>query len=347
MDKKTILNFFLLIGKVIFPVFKVVVKLAKTAKVVKVTLIGGSFAAYAYMFSWKFALLILCFLFVHEYGHIWAMKRCGLKTKGIYFIPFLGAAAVTNEQFKSYKDEVYIALMGPVWGIVLALLSWSLYGITENTLFVGASIWMFLITLFNLLPIMPLDGGRVVRSIAMSLSSWGGVAVFIIGMAILLLLSKIIGAGLIVFFIIVGGLETFGEMIGRSVKKRDLRKKIEICITSDANLERLYIYFKEHLVIGDSNAVIHFEGAFFEYKMNQLPDEDMKKLFRIFTLRYSAERDLENLKNNPGGRSPMPAYDVLVSALSLVAVAGISLVLMYSFKHIPGADMALEVLSGK
>jgi putative peptide zinc metalloprotease protein len=114
--RKNFINFLILIGKLLAPVGKVLIKLLKAAKVVKVALISGSFVAYAYMFSWKFTLLILAFLFVHESGHIWAMKRRGMKTKGIYFIPFLGAAAVTDQSFKSYKDEVFYSSYGAVMG---------------------------------------------------------------------------------------------------------------------------------------------------------------------------------------------------------------------------------------
>ena len=58
-------------------------KLFKSAKVVKVLFAAGSLAAYSWLFSLQFAIaLILCLVF-HEYGHIRAMKRFGLKTKGI------------------------------------------------------------------------------------------------------------------------------------------------------------------------------------------------------------------------------------------------------------------------
>lgn len=73
-----------------------VAKLAKGAKITKIVLVGASFTSYAYMFTWKFALMIIVMLFVHESGHIWAMKRYGVKTKGIYLIPFVGGAAVAE-----------------------------------------------------------------------------------------------------------------------------------------------------------------------------------------------------------------------------------------------------------
>ena len=63
-------------------------KLFKSAKVVKAALAGASVAGYAWLFSIEFALMLIACLVVHEYGHVRAMKYFGIKTKGIYLIPF-------------------------------------------------------------------------------------------------------------------------------------------------------------------------------------------------------------------------------------------------------------------
>jgi Zn-dependent protease len=65
-------------------------KLFKSAKVIKVLFAAGSLAAYSWLFSIEFAIALICCLVFHEYGHIKAMKYFGLKTKGIYLIPFVG-----------------------------------------------------------------------------------------------------------------------------------------------------------------------------------------------------------------------------------------------------------------
>ena len=74
--------------------------LLKIGKLSKLSWIG-SLGVYAVIFNWKFALMLIGSLFVHEYGHVWAMKREGMAVKGMYFIPFLGAAAVGAGQFPS------------------------------------------------------------------------------------------------------------------------------------------------------------------------------------------------------------------------------------------------------
>jgi len=87
--------------------------LAKTVKFGQAALFGISAAAYSLLFSWQFAVLILVSLFIHEGGHIWAMRQCGMRTRGIYFIPFLGGVALADESFPSRGAEVFVAIMGP------------------------------------------------------------------------------------------------------------------------------------------------------------------------------------------------------------------------------------------
>lgn len=139
-----------------------------SAKFTKIALAGTSFALYAYMFTWKFALVIMVQLFIHEYGHIWAMKRCGIKTKGIYFIPFFGGAAVASESFKTRWDEVYVAMMGPVFGFMCAVTSYALWLYTGQAFYAAAASWMAMLNVINLIPINPLDGGRVMKSLMFS-----------------------------------------------------------------------------------------------------------------------------------------------------------------------------------
>lgn len=192
-------------------ILAVLTKLAKGLKVGKVTLVGASLASYAYMFTWEFAVMIMFMLFVHESGHIWAMKRYGIKTSGIHFLPFIGAAAVADEEFPSRGAEAFIAIMGPIWGFVLALLTGFVYVANKNPLFAAAASWMAMMNLFNLLPINPLDGGRIMKSIAYSVHSRAGLIFLIVGIIASSILTYKIGFGLFAFLAFVGGLELIFE----------------------------------------------------------------------------------------------------------------------------------------
>jgi len=99
-------------------------KLLKSAKAFKAILAVGSLAAYSWLFSLPFALALIFCLVVHEYGHIRAMKYFGMKTKGIYLIPFFGGAAVSDSKLNTRWQQVVISIMGPTWGLVLSALRW-------------------------------------------------------------------------------------------------------------------------------------------------------------------------------------------------------------------------------
>lgn len=152
----------------------VVGKLAKGLKLGKVGLAGVSAASYAYLFTWQFALMLMALIFIHECGHLWAMKHYGIKTKGVYFIPFFGGVAVAEGAVPSKSAEVVIAIMGPVWGLGLTLLSGAAYYATGLPIFAAAASWMALINLFNLFPVLPLDGGRILKAVAYSVHSTFG-----------------------------------------------------------------------------------------------------------------------------------------------------------------------------
>jgi len=186
-------------------------KLLKSAKVVKAVLAGASVAGYAWLFSIEFALVIIACLVVHEYGHVKAMQYFGIKTKGIYLIPFVGGLAVSDDKINTRWQDVVISIMGPCFGLFMALACWLIYAITGTELFAGAAVLSALLNLFNLLPILPLDGGHVLKSISFSMRSWIGLSVCMAGIALGLWLSYTFGLALLVFFLFVGALEIIFE----------------------------------------------------------------------------------------------------------------------------------------
>ena len=188
-------------------IFTALGTLAKSLKLGKVGLAVTSLAAYSSILSWQFAFLIMIALFVHESGHIWAMKRSGLKTKGIYFIPLLGAAAVSDGAFPSRRSESFIALMGPIWGLAFAALTGGLYCLVQEPILAAAAGWMAAVNLFNLLPVSPLDGGRVIKSIAYSMNSAVGGCFVVLGLVVSGYLAYKFSMGLFVFLLVVGTID--------------------------------------------------------------------------------------------------------------------------------------------
>ena len=124
---------------------KILPILIKSLKLGKVGLAGATLAGYTYLFTWKFALLIMIAIGWHESGHVWAMKKLGIKTRGFYFVPFVGGAAVADESFKTYRQQVLVAIMGPIWGLLLAWACGVVYWYTNSPMWAAAAGWMAMI----------------------------------------------------------------------------------------------------------------------------------------------------------------------------------------------------------
>lgn len=186
-------------------------KLMKSAKVIKVVLAGASVAAYSWLFSWQFALALIACLVVHEYGHIRAMKYFGMKTKGIYLIPFMGGLALSDEKINTRWQDVVISIMGPTFGLLMSLAALVAYWVTGNVFFAGLATFNALLNLFNLLPILPLDGGHILKSISFSMNSVAGLVACIAGAAVGVYVSYAFGLALLGFLLLIGSAEIIFE----------------------------------------------------------------------------------------------------------------------------------------
>ncbi len=145
-------------------------------------LIGASLWSYTKLYSWQSSLLIVFMLIMHEMGHLLAMKYFGMKTRGIYLIPFIGGAAIAEGEWPSSKAQAVIALMGPAFGFVAAALCGGAYLWTGNAVFAAAASWMASLNLLNLIPVEPLDGGRFLQAVRISLGYRAKLVVFFLWM---------------------------------------------------------------------------------------------------------------------------------------------------------------------
>ena len=158
------------------------------------------------LFSWQFAFMLLLILVFHEYGHLWAMKRFGLKTKGMYLIPFVGGLAI-GDQAKTQWQEVVIAMMGPLFGLLMSLAAYGLYLLTDSDILGLIACYSAFINFFNLLPVYPLDGGHTIKAIALSCQRFWGLLMVLCLSLVGLKLAHHAGWHLISFIIILGLLD--------------------------------------------------------------------------------------------------------------------------------------------
>ncbi len=119
-----------------------------------------SLVVYTAIWNIQYAALIMVSLLVHEMGHVWALWHYGLRVRGMYFIPLLGAAVVAKDRVPTGVGFVFFALMGPALGYFLAVLAHILFVMTGNVVWVAVAGWMVILNLLNMFPISPLDGGR-------------------------------------------------------------------------------------------------------------------------------------------------------------------------------------------
>jgi Zn-dependent protease len=137
------------------------------AKFGKLLLTGGSMlvslVAYAWLFGWRYAAGFIGLLFVHEMGHYIAAKQRGLDVGAPTFIPFLGAWIEMKDLPHDAETEAYVGLGGPLVGTLGALACYfaARDGGSEMRWLLAVSYSGFFLNLFNMIPMSPLDGGRI------------------------------------------------------------------------------------------------------------------------------------------------------------------------------------------
>lgn len=125
---------------------------------------GSMFATilfYAGRNGWAFGAGFVLMLLIHELGHAVAIRAAGLRASYPVFIPGFGALIALKDQPRDPRVEAEIALAGPVAGGVAALASAALYYVSHDRLFLALASTGFMLNLFNMIPLSPLDGGRV------------------------------------------------------------------------------------------------------------------------------------------------------------------------------------------
>jgi Zn-dependent protease len=143
---------------------------------------------------------LLALIAVHESGHLLFARREGIKVSAPIFLGPLGAVIGLRQPPKDARQEAVIAIGGPVVGTAGALVAYLLAqaapaGSHLHGFLVGLAYVGFLINLFNLIPLSPLDGGRVVSA----LSRWANVAGLVIVVG---LLAASFAAGLVNPFLV-------------------------------------------------------------------------------------------------------------------------------------------------
>ncbi|HEV3229373.1 MAG TPA: site-2 protease family protein [Solirubrobacteraceae bacterium] len=160
-----------------------------------------SIAAYSLIWGWQFAIGFVILLFIHEMGHVIQLRREGIRASAPMFIPFLGAVISARSLGDNALAEAKVGLAGPILGTVGAAAMIPIYEATGNQLFLALAFIGFFLNLFNLVPLVPLDGGRAMAAMAP--------AMWFVGLAAMAAAAILFPSPIILLILLFGGMQTW------------------------------------------------------------------------------------------------------------------------------------------
>jgi Zn-dependent protease len=197
------------LGGLLVPLGALVAKgkvfLLALAKIKAVATFGTMFisiAAYALAFGWPFAVGFVLLLFIHEMGHVIQLRREGVEASAPIFIPFVGALISVKSLGEDAAAEARVGLAGPILGTAGTLVPLAIWLATGSDLWRALAYIGFFINLINLMPVLPLDGGRAMAVL--------GPMVWIAGILVAVAATAIfLGPFMLLFVLLLGGPELY------------------------------------------------------------------------------------------------------------------------------------------
>jgi Zn-dependent protease len=126
----------------------------------------ASLWVYALAFGWQFAAGFVLLLAVHEMGHVVVLRMRGIQAGLPVFLPFLGAFVSMKQAPRTAYDEAVSGIAGPVFGVAASFVTLAMGQALDSQLLRTLAFTGFFLNLFNLLPVLPLDGGRTVAALS-------------------------------------------------------------------------------------------------------------------------------------------------------------------------------------
>ena len=201
-----------------------------------------SVAAYSFVFGWSFAAGFVILLLVHEMGHVIALRREGINASAPMFIPFLGAVISARSLGENALAEARVGLAGPVLGSIGAVACIAIWHVTGNDMWRALAFTGFFLNLFNLLPVVPLDGGRAMAAMA----PW----MWFLGFAAMIPLAFVFPNPIIFLILLIAGLETYKRWQLRKAGGEQQRAYYKVRPLDRALVAAVYLSLIALLVVG-------------------------------------------------------------------------------------------------
>jgi Zn-dependent protease len=119
-----------------------------------------SMGVYFTLWGWKFAVGLVLSMYVHEMGHVAALRRLGVPVSAPMFVPGLGAYVRSPAYPTTPAQDARVGLAGPIWGMGAALACAAVFVTTQIPIWGALAESGAYLNLFNLVPVWQLDGAR-------------------------------------------------------------------------------------------------------------------------------------------------------------------------------------------
>ncbi len=168
-----------------------------------------SIVAYGWLFGFTFAIGFVLLLLLHELGHVIQLRREGIKAGAPIFIPFLGAMIAAKSLGKDAAAEARVGLAGPILGSIATLVPLAIWLATGEEFWRALAYLGFFLNLFNLIPVVPLDGGRAMAALSP--------VVWVAGLAALIVLAFLYPSPILILIVVFGAYESYRRWKSRNL----------------------------------------------------------------------------------------------------------------------------------
>jgi Zn-dependent protease len=208
-----------------------------------------SMAAYAWIWGWQFAAGFVVLLLVHEMGHVIQLRREGLTASAPMFIPFMGAVISARSLGDNALAEARVGLAGPILGSLGSAACIAVWHATGNDLWRALAFTGFFLNLFNLLPVVPLDGGRAMAAMA----PW----MWFVGFAAMIPLLFVFPNPIFLIILVFAGMETLKRWRLRKAGGADQHAYYRVKPIDRALVAAVYLSLIALLVVGMHSTTLH------------------------------------------------------------------------------------------
>ena len=216
-------------------------------------------------------------ILIHELGHFLTASCLGLKTDKIYLYPYGGISKFSTNVNISRKEEWLILLMGPIFQLIFYFLGYLI--IDNNYLKETLTNYHVFLLYFNLLPIYPLDGGRIMFLMFTYFKSYKK------SFYLSIYISYIVGVLLLTYFLLTKSLFLF-LVLTLLILKTKKEKELFPFIFEKYLLERiLYIFsFKKRKIVNQVDDMMLDTLHYFKTNKGIVSEKDylLRKLKKVY-----------------------------------------------------------------